>query len=152
MFARTVAEVSRARALRRGVDARCCIHVGLPKTATTMLQAHLFPNHPQIEYLGKFPRGRNLFRDAAINTIIMEVARKRVFNPDLERCRRLFDESIAPALQSGRIPLCSAEDFTVGGARRRRARAENLRAVFGDCKVVFTLRRPLRFVEGMSLV
>ena len=43
------------------------------------------------------------------------------------------------------------EDFTVGGPRRRRARAENLRAVFGDCKVIITLRHPLRFVESMYL-
>ena len=27
------------------------LHIGLPKTATTMLQEYLFPNHSQIEYL-----------------------------------------------------------------------------------------------------
>jgi len=136
---------------RASVDRCCTIHVGLPKTATTMLQAHLFARHSEIEYLGKFPRHGNEFRDAAVRRIITEVARGRVFNADLVHCRRLFAESIAPALEAGRIPLCSSEDFTVGGPRRRRARAENLRAVFGDCKVIITLRHPLRFVESMYL-
>jgi len=142
---------AQARAPRAGAGPCCCIHVGLPKTATTMLQAHLFPGHSQIEYLGKFPGRRNVFRDAAVREIITEVARERVFNPDIACCRRRFVESIAPALEAGRIPLCSSEDFTVGGPRRRRARAENLRAVFGDCRVIITLRHPLRFVESMYL-
>lgn len=29
------------------------LHLGYPKTATTTLQIHLFPNHPEIFYLGK---------------------------------------------------------------------------------------------------
>ena len=32
------------------------IHFGYPRTGTTTLQIHLFPNHPQINYLGRYPR------------------------------------------------------------------------------------------------
>ncbi len=32
------------------------IHIGFPRTGTTTLQLHLFPNHPQINYLGRRPR------------------------------------------------------------------------------------------------
>ena len=32
------------------------IHIGFPRTGTTTLQLHLFPNHPQINYLGRTPR------------------------------------------------------------------------------------------------
>jgi hypothetical protein len=126
-----------------------CIHVGLPKTATTMLQKHLFPGHSQIEYLGKFAQQKKKFRDAAVRTIVRNVARDRVFSPDLNHCRRLFVESIAPAFRKGKRPVLSSEAFTVGGLPRRQARAENLRGVFGDCKVIITLRHPLRFVESM---
>jgi len=143
--------MARARNPYGHMDDRCCIHVGLPKTATTMLRTHLFPHHPQIEYLGKFSGQRYVFRDAAVRTIIMNLARGRVFNPDLERCRRLFLDSVAPALQTGRMPLLSSEDLSAGGPRRRRARARNLRAVFGDCRVILTLRHPARFVESMYL-
>ena len=31
------------------------IHFGYPRTGTTTLQIHLFPNHPQINYLGRYP-------------------------------------------------------------------------------------------------
>ena len=31
------------------------IHFGFPRTATTTLQVYLFPNHPQINYLGRHP-------------------------------------------------------------------------------------------------
>jgi hypothetical protein len=54
-------------------------------------------------------------------------------------------------LKAGRVPLWSSEALTVGSPRRRRRRAENFRAVFGDAKVVITLRHPLRFVESMYL-
>ena len=32
------------------------IHLGLARTGTTSLQVHLFPNHPQINYLGRYPK------------------------------------------------------------------------------------------------
>lgn len=128
-----------------------CIHVGLPKTATSLLQAHLFPHHPQIEYLGKFCEGRSGFRDSAVRAIIMDIARGNVFKPDLDRCRSLFAESIAPAAEAGKVPLWSSEDLTAGSLRRRRARAENFRAVFGDCRVIITLRHPVRFLESIYL-
>ena len=32
------------------------LHIGFPRTATTTLQVHLFPNHPQINYFGRIPR------------------------------------------------------------------------------------------------
>ncbi len=31
------------------------IHFGYPRTGNTTLQIHLFPNHPQINYLGRYP-------------------------------------------------------------------------------------------------
>lgn len=128
-----------------------CIHVGLPKTATSLLQANLFPHHSQIEYLGKFCEGRSRFRDSAVRAIIMDMARGNVFEPDRDRCRSLFLRTIAPAAEAGKVPLWSSEDLTAGSPRRRRARAENFRAVFGDCRVILTLRHPVRFVESMYL-
>ena len=32
------------------------IHFGFPRTGTTTLQVHLYPNHPQINYLGRYPK------------------------------------------------------------------------------------------------
>ena len=129
----------------------CAIHVGLPKTATTLLQAHLFPRHSQIAYLGKYIEGGSKFRDDAVRTVIMSTTRGDVFNADVDRCRRVFSRGILPTLGANRVPLWSNEGLTAGGQLRRRARAENLRAVFGDCRVIITLRHPVRFVESMYL-
>ena len=32
------------------------VHFGFPRTGTKTLQMHLFPNHPQINYLGRYPK------------------------------------------------------------------------------------------------
>jgi len=32
------------------------INFGFPRTGTTTLQVHLYPNHPQINYLGRYPK------------------------------------------------------------------------------------------------
>ena len=129
----------------------CAIHVGLPKTATTLLQAHLFPRHSQIEYLGKYVKGRSKFRDDAVRTVIMGTTRGDVFRANVHRCRRVFSRKVCPTLGANRVPLWSNEGLMTGGQARRRATAENLRAVFGDCKVIITLRHPVRFAESMYL-
>ncbi|MFH1267161.1 MAG: sulfotransferase [Planctomycetota bacterium] len=138
----------------RSSDGPCCIHVGLPKTGTTMLQVHLFPCHSQLEYLGTFKRNRTKreyqkVRDEAVHTILAELVHQGKHRPDLTRCRRLFGESIAPTREAGRVPLWSWESLALSAADVRRLRAENLRAVFGDCKILITLRHPLRLVESV---
>jgi len=132
---------------------RSCIHAGLPKTGTTMLQQHLFARHSQVEYLGTFKRGRakrqyGKCRDRAVQEIVDQLIDRGKYRPNLARCRRLFDQSIAPAFETGRVPLWSYEALALHRPNVRRKRAENLRAVFNQCKVVFTLRHPLPLVES----
>src|SRR5690606_28018316 len=44
------------------------VHLCMPKTATTMLQTHLFPNHSQIAYQGKHAGGKRLqYRDEIVS-------------------------------------------------------------------------------------
>ena len=144
MSSRTVAAAARPRASLRSVDTRCCIHVGLPKTATTMLQNHLFARHSQVDYLGTYhvreKRKYDKCRDAAVQEIIDQLIHRGRSRPDLEQCRRLFARSIAPAMKAGRVPLWSWESLGLSKFSVREARARNLRAVFGDCKVVIVLR------------
>lgn len=129
------------------------LHIGLPKTATTALQEFLFPNHSQVEYLGKIVGGgpQDQFRDETVREIVNQTTREGVFEADLPRCRELFRRHVAPALDRGKVVVWSAEDMTVGARERRTARARNLRHVFGPSKIVLTLRQPLKFVESMYL-
>ena len=138
---------------QRSPGGRLCIHAGLPKTANTMLQLHLFPRHSQLEYLGTFKRDGmkrryDKCRDGAVQEIINQLVHRGKYRPRLARCRRLFDESIVPAFDAGRGPLWSYEALALHRPNVRRKRAENLRDVFHECNVIFTLRHPLRLVES----
>ena len=48
------------------------LHIGYPRTATKTLQTHFFPDHPDINYLGRHPKRRDLGPPHIdiINTII----------------------------------------------------------------------------------
>ncbi len=35
---------------------KVCLHIGFHKTTTSFLQNNLFPNHPDVNYIGKFGR------------------------------------------------------------------------------------------------
>ena len=131
----------------------CCIHIGLPKTATTMLQDHLFVRHSQVEYLGTYhQRAKQQYRqcrDEAVQEIIDQLIHQGRSRPDLPRCRHLFAESVAPALEAGRVPLWSWESLGLNHLKTREQRAKNLRAVFEPCKALIALRHPVRLVESV---
>ncbi len=139
------------------IKPRCCIHIGLPKTASKTLQWHLFARHSQIEYLGRFigkpyKRYRKFeqCRDSAVQTIMREIAwGDDIFHTDIALCQRLFAESIAPAVEEGRVPVWSWESLSEHIDAKRRARAENLRTVFGECKVFIMIRQPVDLIESV---
>jgi hypothetical protein len=125
----------------------------LPKTASTLLQDRLFAEHPDVEFLGTFHhRTKRPFgkcRDAEVQALLDELVFKRAKDPDLELARRLFRAAVAPSLEAGKIPVWSWESLALSGPEIRRARAENLHAVFGDCKVVLILRNPIALIESV---
>lgn len=129
-------------------DTAVYLHVGLPKTGTSLVQARLFPHHRQIEYLGKILPG-NGFATRRIETLISEMLRKGVFNCDVDACRRLFEQVIQPLMGRGRAVLISMEDGSFGSPHRFRQKLNNLRAICGDVRIIFTLRNPRTFVESM---
>jgi hypothetical protein len=69
--------------------------------------------------------------------------------PNLDRARGLFDSAVAPWLQEGKVPVWSWESLALSQPALRLVRAQNLRAVFGPCKLVITLRQPVRLVESV---
>ena len=131
-----------------------CVHLGLPKTATTTLQRGLFAEHPEIEFLGKQP-GRKVdprlrrcasevsFRLA--NHLFWEHAR----SIDVNEARRVWQSELRPAVRPGRLPVYSFEGLSVAELGTRGSIAENLRNVVTDCKVVIGIRRPLDLVEAV---
>ena len=131
----------------------CVIHAGLPKTASTLLQDRLFAEHPDVEFLGTFHhRTKRAFgkcRDAEVQALLDELVFKRAKAPDLELAHQLFRDAVAPSLEAGKVPVWSWESLALSGPEIRRARAQNLRAVFGECKVVLMLRNPITLIESV---
>lgn len=134
---------------------KCVIHIGLPRTGTKLLQWHLFSRHSQVAYLGMYigriARGYRRFdlcRDATVQAVMQEIAFGDVSRPDLVGCRRLANELLPPAFGQGRVPVWSWESLATDAWSMRRARAEHLREVFGDCRIVATIRHPLDLLHS----
>ena len=135
----------------RGPAPLPCLHVGMPKTATTCMQQHLFARHGQIEYLGKYPNSRSSggkYPHAAVQVMterLLRSGRPRA----TERCRREMAALIGAALAAGRVPLWSREGHTSGGRNLKRRQARFFRRAFGPSQVILFVRRPDKFMESM---
>ncbi len=132
---------------RLGAERFCCLHLGMPKTATTCMQQHLFAKHSQIAYLGKYERQGNLYPSRAARTLHAHLVGRRAAG--IPRCRTLVSRFITRAVAAGRVPLFSKEGLTAGGSSHKRKQARLFRDLLGDCKAMIIVRRPLDFVESM---
>lgn len=117
------------------------VHLGYPKTATTTFQQHVFPNHPDIDYLGKFiPSHR--YRDCESFFQIDALYRKgRLGAVDVSALhgyiQRLRKES------TRKVVLLSSESFLHPTAVDIATVIERVQQVFSPCKVWVTIREQL---------
>jgi len=137
------------------------IHIGLPKTATKTLQRKLFAWHNEIYYLGRFDDlgdsnpifGRkyekfDCCRNREIQQIMQQIAYGDVYSPDIEYCRELLVNDLNSACQNNQVPVWSWESYSTDVTAKRRVRASNLKQVFGDCRIIMTLRNPIELLES----
>jgi hypothetical protein len=114
-----------------------------------MLQTTLFPNHSQIDYLGKYVGRGYPFRDAAVKTLIEGILARPKRPVNLNECKETFQHQILPSVQPGKIILWSAEEISAGGPKNKQTRAQRFREVLGDCKILIAIRHPFSFVRSM---
>ena len=114
---------------------KIAIHVGLPKTATTTLQQKVFPAHPELVYLGT--RANHPQFDQ------MMFALCSVDNADYDanKSSAVVDELLSGQRDDGKPVVVSYESITNQG-HDRRVKAERLKALFPDARIVLTVRRP----------
>lgn len=135
------------------------IHIGMPKTATKTLQWRLFAGHSEIYYLGRFdgPQFRrehrrfSACRDGLVQQVMHEIAYDKVTDPDFDKCAGLMRQALAPAIEAGLVPVWSWESYSTDTLAMRRQRARNLKRVFGDAKILMTLRHPVALLESAFL-
>jgi hypothetical protein len=118
----------------------------MPKTATTMLQRYLFPEHSQIDYLGKFAQGKAGFPDAEVQALNAALAAR---SGDRKPALPSLRERTLRSVNGGRVPVWSKEGMSGGTVAQKRRQAELLHRVFGPCRVLISLREPLTFVEAL---
>ena len=114
------------------------VHLGYPKTATTTFQQHVFPRHPEIEYLGKLiPSFR--YRDERLFTEVdqlMTVDSLRYGG--VGRLRQIVEEHRSNCDRP--VLLVSSESFLHITAADPGIVAERIKAAFAPCKIIITLR------------
>ena len=136
---------------RTAAGALPCLHLGMPKTATTCIQQHLFARHSQIEYLGKLltsPHSGNEYLHAAVRAMNAHLTGNGDAPPE-GRCRRQLGRLVRPALAAGRVPVWSREGNTFGSRRQKERQAGLLRRMWGPSRVLIFIRHPLTFVESI---
>ena len=129
-----------------------CLHIGLPKTATTLLQAKLFPHHPEVTYLGKYVESeRDGPQPEEARLCVERAVRKPFQDCDMDALSLAFEAQVGADRAAGKLLVWSSEDLTVGSRERRRARAERLHRLLGPSRIVLTVRHPVRLLESLYL-
>jgi len=135
-------------------DQQCVIHIGMPKTGTKTLQMCLLARHSQVDYLGTYTGKKVPFqqcRDAEIEKLMTELLWDNFENPDWDQCERIVQESIQPMKTLGLVPVWSWESLIENSHRVQKIRAENLKKILGNCRIVVTIRHPFKLIESLYL-
>ena len=129
---------------RVGPDEGWCLHLGLPKAASTLLQKHLFGRHPDLVYLGKLQGG---WVSAEVEEFVGRITAGEGMDDGLAATMR--ERYVLPAISQGRTPALSNEGLTVGLVELHERRARFLKQVWSPCLVLFVIRHPLKLVESL---
>ncbi|MBD3676062.1 MAG: lysophospholipid acyltransferase family protein [Planctomycetaceae bacterium] len=124
------------------------LHVGMPKTATSLLQKFLFTEHPQVEYLGKFIHGTNeKFPLKSIDSLMKRALGGEAVCSEAD-FEQLLEHSQAAKLQ-GKSLILSEELLSVGSLSQQHQAADLFKQYFPDCRIVVVLREPLEYLESL---
>lgn len=117
------------------------IRIGYHKCASTHLGLQVLPHHPQILHLGKpYPL------DDPVREVVERIIGARPF--DLQRCQDLAAAHVPTA---GERPVVSISDgrLALRSCAESSEVPERLRAVFGNCRILITIRRHAEFLKAL---
>ena len=122
------------------------IHVGYPKTATTTFQKHVFPQHEEIDYLGKFIpsfqyRDEKLFPE--IDKLMTTESSQYTSSQEL---REIVDRYRQQSTK--KIMLISSESFIHVTAIDLGVVAQRIKEAFNPCKIVITIREQCDLIKS----
>ena len=125
-----------------------CVHIGIPKTGTALLQRRVFPGQSGLHFLGKCRDRANMWITPE-NAEVVEQISGQLDAKALEGLKDVAQALIEQGWMHGRVTLWSKEGWSGGSAARRLQTAKNLAAVLGPCRVILVLRHPHTLVESL---
>lgn len=117
----------------------------MPKTASTCFQNHLFAQHSQIHYFGKFGSGK--FPDAVRPALVEKHFKPCPMEPGNIR-EKSIREQLDCVAENQLIPVLSREGLAGGEASRKRRQAQLFKTHFGNCTVILFVREPVSFCKS----
>ena len=130
------------------------LHVGLLKTGSTTLQSTLFSKHSQLYFLGQCPGGSPANKSCR-SEIVYQILRPLLWNPrkpfDAIEIRQMCQDKILSVLPDDRCLLGSWETLGNSSVDVHIERLDRIKKVFGTCRIIFTLRNPLKQVPSWYL-
>jgi len=131
------------------------LHIGMPKTGTKTLQNHMFPEHPDIDFLGTYmncaDQRPQQCRDTDVLEFMNELLWKKFNNPNISKCRKLYKRWADHAASEGKILLWSWESLMENNHDIQRIRAENLKKVVGEARITACLRHPESLMKSLYI-
>jgi hypothetical protein len=119
--------------------ARVVLHVGVSKTGTSTLQEEVFPAHPGIDY-------RSWPGEGAIPLLYDCLYADTIYDDDerFSRCAEAIGESHRGATR----PILYSREHLTHQRYDKGAMASRLRRLFGEARIVITIRNQLDWIES----
>jgi hypothetical protein len=130
-------------------NAPFCLHIGMPKTATTMLQRSIFSDHSQINGLGKFAAERSShYPERSTRQLVRHISsgfRKPISDWAISE----LQANVQRAAELGQISVLSKEGLSTRATHNIQRLIDLIQRIFGECRILYTIREPLSFIESL---
>lgn len=129
------------------------LHIGFSKTGTTTLQRSVFQHHPQIYYLGKIYKSQHARQclSAEIYDFLTPLLWTTNEQYNRELSNKFLKDKLLPRVEPDQMILGSWEGLGQQGGESFLKSMIRLKDVFGQCKLLITIRNPITRLPSLYL-
>lgn len=121
------------------------IHIGLPKCGSTYLQRVFFPSHSGINYLGPF------HANPEVDELWRYLTKTTDADWDKTKARRMAEVVLDSAGENKGVKVLSREDIGINWKIGYTEKADRIRTVFPEARIIVIVRDPVAFIESSYL-
>lgn len=129
------------------------VHIGQSKTGTTTQQNELFANHKQIYYLGRARKytGPLKCRNSHVYDVLAPAIWHLEDTFNSKKAKYIYHTKIAPEVRTDQVILGSWEGLSTIDNKHFKLALHRLRSIFGEVKILVSLRSPLSWLRSEYL-